>query len=221
MKQLCVSLALFTLACGDGGDPPAEVTAGAEYACDGPGSRFVTAVTEYEFGSGQDFGQDGFPAPVLGPPKGGGSGKGSLDVTSIGEGGFVTLELGGNVIVDGEGPDFIVFENPLTPGDPEDVYAELGSVMVSEDGESWIAFECDPSAYPFEGCAGWRPVFANADENDIDPLDPSLAGGDAFDLADLGLEWARYVRIEDMPNDADDVRTFDLDAAAIVNAGCL
>jgi hypothetical protein len=219
MKKL-VLLAALLFGCDDGDPDPSPQPSGEAFSCDGAGSRFVTAVTEYEFGSGQDFGQDEFPALVLGPPRGGGSGKGSLDVTSIGEGGFVTLEFGGNIIVDGPGPDFIVFENPFTPDAPEDVYAELGSVAVSADGESWIGFECHTAAYPYEGCAGWQPVLANADENDIDPLDPAVAGGDAFDLAVLGVEQARYVRIEDMPDDADDVRTFDLDAAAIVNAGC-
>jgi hypothetical protein len=63
-------------------------------------------------------------------------------------------------------------------------------------------------------------VLANPDQNDIDPLDPEAAGGDAFDLAELGLEFVRYVRLEDMPDDAPDIRTFDLDAVAIVNAGC-
>jgi hypothetical protein len=213
-------LALFSLACGDGRDPPEDAVSGAEFTCSGSGSRFATAVTEYEFGSGQDFGQAEFPAPVLGPPRGGGSSKGSLDVTSIGEGGFVTLEFESNVIVDGPGADVIVFENAFTPDAPEDVFAELGSVSLSQDGASFTGYECQAASYPYEGCAGWQPVLANTDENDIDPLDPDSAGGDAFDLAELGLAWARYVRIEDMPDDEADVRTFDLDAAAIVNAGC-
>ena len=89
------------LACAEE-DPPEDTTNdGLDYTFAGPGERFVTSVTEYQFGSGQDFGQDAFPEPVLGPPRGGGSSKGSLDVTSIGEGGFVTLEFAGNVIVDG------------------------------------------------------------------------------------------------------------------------
>jgi hypothetical protein len=142
-------------------------------------------------------------------------------VTSLGEGGFVTLAFD-SVIVDGPGPDFIVFENAflVDEEDPESVYAELGVVSVSEDGEHFVAFECDGSKFPFSGCAGARPVFANPKKNDVDPFDPDAAGGDAFDLADVGLSQARYVRIEDLPEEQGGEGTFDLDAVAIVNADC-
>ncbi len=48
------------------------------------------------------------------------------------------------------------------------------------------------------------------------------AGGDAFDLSDVGLSWARYVRIEaagfiDGP-DGPDNAGFDLDALAAVHS---
>jgi hypothetical protein len=215
-------LCLFLVGCGDGEDG-AGPTAGPTQTgteCSGSGSRFATAVVEHSFGTGQDFGQDTFPAPVLGPPAGGGCCKGSLDVTSLGEGGFVTLEFANNSIVDGPGPDFIVFENAfqVDESDPASVFAELGSVAVSEDGETWVGYECQAAEYPFTGCAGWRPTLANADESELGLLDPEAAGGDAFDLAELGLESARYVRIEDWPDE--DESTFDLDAVGIVNAAC-
>jgi hypothetical protein len=64
-------------------------------------------------------------------------------------------------------------------------------------------------------------VFANPATNTIDPLDPAVAGGDPFDLADLaggaGVSEARYVRItdrSDLPGD------FDLDAVAVVHGRC-
>lgn len=66
-------------------------------------------------------------------------------------------------------------------------------------------------------CAGWHPVYANPGANSIDPLDPSVAGGDPFDLADVGLSMARFVRISDR---ADLPTVFDLDAVGIVNAAC-
>ena len=47
--------------------------------------------------------------------------------------------------------------------------------------------------------------------------DPATAGGDPFDLADVGLTWARYVRVTDRPGDG---LVFDLDAIAIVNPSC-
>jgi hypothetical protein len=54
-------------------------------------------------------------------------------------------------------------------------------------------------------------------EDGIDPLDPTVAGGDPFDLADIGAPLARFVRITDRP---DVPGSFDLDAVGIVNAAC-
>ena len=202
------------------GGAPSEV-GGAPSECDGS-ARFATSVVDYAFGPGQSFGQDKFPEAVLGPPRGGGCCGGSLDVTSLGDGGWVVLEFANDAIVDGEGPDFIVFENAFVPSSapPESVYAELGRVSVSQDGQSWVSFPCTSTAYPFGGCAGWHPTFANADKNTIDPTDPAVSGGDPFDLADLGLGWARYVRIEDLPEIDGGTGTFDLDAVSVVHAGC-
>jgi len=191
------------------------------YECAGTGARFATAVTSHHFGPGQAFGQDHFPEAVLGPPQGGGCCSGSLAVTSLGDGGYVVLEFDRDVIVDGPGPDFLVFENPFQSSEstPETVYAELGTVSVSQDGETWATYPCVADAYPYGSCAGWRPVLANAESNPIDP--PTLdAGGDPFDLADLGLAWARYVRIEDRLEADGGIGTFDSDGAAILNPGC-
>jgi hypothetical protein len=213
-------VALLQVGCGDG--EPVDAGSGAAAECSEFGARFATEVVDHAFGSGQNFGQAEFPEPVLGPPSGGGCCQGSLEVTSLGEGGFVTLAFGENSIVDGPGADFIVFENAflVTEDEPESAFAELGSVSVSEDGENFVGFECDGSEFPFEGCAGWHPALANPSENEIDPLDASTAGGDAFDLADLGLAEVRYVRIEDLPEEQGGEGTFDLDAVAIVNAEC-
>jgi hypothetical protein len=63
-------------------------------------------------------------------------------------------------------------------------------------------------------------VLANPDENTIDPTDPAVAGGDAFDLADLGVSEARYVRITDRIDLTGSSGTFDLDAVSIVHAQC-
>ncbi len=63
-------------------------------------------------------------------------------------------------------------------------------------------------------------MYANADENEVDATDPAVAGGDAFDLADLGVTQARYVRITDRVDLTGTNGTFDLDAVAIVNADC-
>jgi hypothetical protein len=186
--------------------------------CSAQSSPFAGSVASHQFGPGQDFGQDAFPGNVLGPPYGGGASAGSLDVVSLGDGGTVVLGFTDNAIVDGPGPDLLVFENPFGFGpDPADVFAELGTVAVSADGVTWLELPCTANAPPFGTCAGWHPVFANADENTIDPTDPVTAGGDPFDLADVGLTEARYVRITDR-DDLPDV--FDLDAVAIVHGQC-
>ncbi|WP_437672757.1 hypothetical protein [Sorangium sp. So ce131] len=169
-------------------------------------------------GSGQVFGQDRFPDIVLGPPKGAGCCGGSLDVLSLGNGGSIVLAFEGNAIIDGPGADFLVFENAFTRGgDAATVFAELATVEVSEDGAAWSAFPCTAEGPPYGSCAGWRPVHANPEENDIDPLDPSSAGGDPFDLAEIGVSLARFVRITDR---ADLPDVFDLDAVGIVHALC-
>lgn len=131
-----------------------------------------------------DFGHDALPEIVLGPP------GGTLDVASLGCGGAITLGFDEPAIVDGPGPDLIVFENPFAPEFPEP-----GRVSVSEDGEAWHVFDCDPVT--LDGCAGVTPV-AVTPGSGIEPTDPSRAGGDAFDLGALGLSHARLVRIEDV-----------------------
>lgn len=206
---------------GEGGDGGiAAGSAGAAAAlpsCTGAVSFFATEVIDYAFGPGQSFGQELFPGPVLGPPRGTGSGVGSTDVVSLGDGGFVVLGFAGNAIVDGAGPDFLVFENAfLISGDETNPYAELGEVSVSQDGETWFTFPCSRREYPYGSCAGWRPVFETEDESAA--RDPARVGGDPFDLADLELDWARFVRIVDVHDEGQ--AAFDLDAVALVHAAC-
>ena len=151
------------------------------------------------------------PDVVLGPPHGRGAAAGSTHVVSLGLGGSITLEMGFD-IVDGPGPDFIVFENPFTG------FVEPGQVAVSADGVAFEQFPC-ASGEPYQGCAGINFVYASPD-NDIDPTDPSLAGGDAFDLADLGAERVRYLRITDVGgvDTGGGMAGFDLDSVVAVHA---
>jgi hypothetical protein len=184
-------------------------------------SRFATSVESFVPGPGPTFGQGQLPEVVLGPPKGAGAVNGSLDVVTLGNGGSLTLGFAPSSIIDGPGPDFIVFENAFyVNGDPLHPYAELASVEVSEDGEHFQAFPCTASEAPYESCAGYHPTYANPDKNAIDPTDPAVAGGDAFDLADLGVAQARYVRIIDRVDLATASGTFELDAVSIANADC-
>jgi len=174
---------------------------------------FVDAVVSYTPGDFAGFGQDRLPEVVYGPPDSPGGGGASTDVLTLGREGeiVVTFDL---AIVDGEGPDLLVFENPFTG------WYETGYVAVSEDGETWREWPCDPTdaAALYPGCAGVALVYASAD-NGVDPTDPATAGGDAFDLADLGLTRARYVRVRDSGANpyAGTSGGFDLDAMAVVH----
>ena len=172
---------------------------------------FVDSVLSFEPGEGAGYGQDQLPDVVTGPPEAPGGAGASTDVLSLGKEGVIVVSFRGLDVVDGPGVDLIVFENPF-PG-----WTETGVVGLSEDGEVWIEFGCDPSTE--EGCAGVEPVHASS-TNGVDARDVELAGGDAFDLADIGLERARYLRIRDTgANSYEGVAGgFDLDAAVVVNS---
>jgi hypothetical protein len=69
-----------------------------------------------------------------------------------------------------------------------------------------------------EGCAGVTPVYSSPD-NGISSTDPAVAGGDGFDLADLGISRARFVRVRDSGRNGSGAPGggFDLDAISVVN----
>ncbi len=205
----------------DGGVPDAaEAYDPGPIVCNSSSAHFVSHSTSHAFGPGQSVGQLDFPKAILGPPKGGGCCAGGLDVTSLGNGGSVVLAFAHNAIVDGPGADFVVFENAFyIGGDESKSFAELASVAVSEDGVSWHEYPCAASEPPYDECAGVAPVYANADNNGIDPLGAG-AGGDVYDLATLGLQRARYVRITDRVDLVGSNGVFDLDAVGILNAEC-
>lgn len=182
---------------------------------------FVDRIVRFEPGEGAGYGADEQPGIVLGAPRGGGKLAPSRHVLSLGTGGVLTLEFVDNEVVDEAGPDFLVFENPFLrdPGvDPLDGFFELAKVEVSFDGKDWKEFP--HSRQTREGCAGWHPVLANSEENDISPTDPELAGGDPFDLKDVGLAVIRFIRLTDLENAGGSQGTagFDLDAVAGVHS---
>jgi hypothetical protein len=184
-----------------------------------PADPFADRVVSFCQGGGAGFGQERLPGVVLGPPRGGGNGSGSLDVLSLGNGGNIVLEFTDVVVVDGEGVDLLVFENPFGP------FLERGWVAVSDDGITFHEFPCAAADADgrFAGCAGVRPV-SSTPENGVSATDPVVAGGDGFDLADVGLSRARFVRIRDSganPNLGPLSAGFDLDAVAVVNGAPL
>jgi hypothetical protein len=211
---------IFVLGCGDAtSNPPAEMP--NPNACDAaaPATRTISCVETFESGADAGFGAENFPEIIYDEPLGNGDTQGSTHVLSLGRKGTITIGFGGNSIIDGEGPDFTIFENPFKFGaEPDQVFRELGEVSVSLDGQTWQTFPCDAEAIPPVGCAGSEPVFANGDVN-ISSTDPTVSGGDQFDLQTLGLAEARFIRIRDVQGyGAAPSAGFDLDAAAIINA---
>ncbi|MCZ7584737.1 MAG: hypothetical protein M5R36_16155 [Deltaproteobacteria bacterium] len=183
--------------------------------------NFILQIIDVDFGALAGFGEDEQPDNILGPPAGKGdyaSQASQKELLSLGEGGRITVKMA-REIVDGPGPDFVVFENVLYwGGDPLNAYTDTALVEVSADGQTWKRFPFDfvaegptgpqglPDTVPenFIGFAGVTPTYANCDPNGdgdfadmVDPLDLSVSGGDPFDLADVGLSNASYVRLID------------------------
>ncbi len=224
---LALAASLAIVACGPsgteggaGGSGGSGGAAAEDVTChDGASpSRTVACVQTFAPGDGAGYGEDRYPEILYGEPQGLGTHYGSTDVLSLGKGGTIVLGFGGTDIADGPGADFIVFENTFYIGDDATKpFKELGEISVSADGETWTTFPCTQAAYPFTGCAGWHATFAGAGL-DISAYDPAAAGGDAFDLADVGVESARFVKIHDVSNfGAGGNAGFDLDAVTIVN----
>jgi len=207
----------------DGGADSADPDAGV------PIVAASGAVTQ-SYGDGAGSGQALLPGVIQGGPQGGGSGGGSKDVLSLGVGGEIVLEFGPYDVVDGPGPDFIVFENPFLLS-PYNSFAEPGVVGVAAAGyqaTDFTDFPCDltviagepaKQSWAYPGCAGVRPVLANVKDNSIPSTDPAKAGGDPFDLADLGLKQARFIRIKDagISTLGKDSKGFDLDAVVLIH----
>ena len=105
---------------------------------------FADRVVTYAIGTGGGSGEAGLPGVVLGPPHGGGAFHGSTDTFSLGLGGSITLAFDDNVLVDGPGPDLLVFENAFLPTGLTTLspFAEPAVVEVSGDGVDWHAFPC-------------------------------------------------------------------------------
>jgi hypothetical protein len=191
----------------------------------------IVGVEAISYGAGAGQGQSSLPQVIQGGPQGAGSGTGATEgLLSLGQGGEIVVSFGDRDIIDGPGPDFIVFENPFLTA-PYQSFAEPAVVGVSATdtvSSSFVDFPCDLSvaggdpqkkSWAYPGCAGVRPVLAHVGQNCRDPLDPERAGGDPYDLADLGLSRARFVRIRDagLSKLGADSRGFDLDAVVLIH----
>ncbi len=158
---------------------------------------WIDTVYAFRPGTGQNFGQDSayFPRNIFGPPDSSARpdrpSASPEQICSLGLGGEIIVGFKGMLLRDGPGPDFVVFENAFFSPITGKVFAEPALVAVSRDGEQWLEFPWD--TLTLEGCAGRTPTNGAAD-----PLDPVSAGGDWFDLALLGVDSVRYIRIRDL-----------------------
>jgi hypothetical protein len=186
--------------------------------CEGIGLDSILCV---EYGDNAGFGQDEFPTIVLGLPMGGGPEEGSLHVLSLGKGGSITAIFVDEYVVDGPGPDLVIFENPFfIQGDSSNSYVEAAVIQIGPHPDSMVLYPFDfvpalePAGNPdkFVGMAGVMPV--NSNDGIPDPQDPDSSGGDLFDLSQVGLENAQYIRIIDVGD-----TTYDPDSELVVDPG--
>lgn len=155
-------------------------------SCVDRGDAFVDCIASFDPHPDSNYNHDRADEVVTGPP------RGPLDTMSLGCEGEIVLQFRGMGIPNGPGADFIVFENPFDASFPEP-----GEVAVSDDGERWYVFPCDPQT--LDGCAGVSVTQAT-ERNGGDPTNPGRAGGDAFDLDELpdAPEHVSFVRITDV-----------------------
>lgn len=136
----------------------------------------------------------GDPLLAVDGADGGGCCSGSTDVYSLtldGRRPELVLGFSDRVVVDGPGPDLVVFENPFEVSGGG-VFMDLVVVGVSPDGERFVDFPHayladDPTAWSsdpdlWEGFAGRTPTLLQDGAPDARSR---RAGGDRFDLQDL------------------------------------
>jgi len=209
---------------GDGGAPRCPGAAAAPLVGIGGVVRWLP-------GPGAGHGQAELPAVIQGGPTGGGRTRGAVSgVLALGVGGELVVDFGDYELVDGPGPDFVVFENAFETG-PYNSFSEPAVVGLSRAGTATADFKdfpCDLAAtsgdaagerWPHPGCAGVRPVLADVTQNCLPPTDPLQAGGDAFDLATLGWDSARWLRLRDagLGRSGTTTKGFDLDAVVLIH----
>jgi hypothetical protein len=158
---------------------------------------YIDTVYSFTPGTGQNFGQspEFFPMNIFGAPAKEASeyipASAESDVLSIGIDGEIIIGVKNKVICNGEGDDFIIFENAFKNQATQKIFAEPAKVAVSWDGINYIEFPHDD--WTLEGCAGKTPT-----NGTIDPFTQDSSGGDGFDIGKLGLEKIRYIKITDI-----------------------
>lgn len=186
----------------------------------------INTVVSFTPGEGQNLGQgdEFFPNNIFGRPSEKASEQAAAasesEVLSLGMDGEIIVANSDNVIVDGEGNDFTIFENAFINPINQRIFAEPGVVSVSKDGIDFAEFPYNFAT--LVGCAGTVPTYG-----DQDYCDSEVSGGNSFDLADLGVDSVRYIRIRDLTVEVANNQNhkyydislsgFDLDAVVIHN----
>ena len=186
----------------------------------------INTVLAFTPGEGQNLGQgeEFFPNNIFGRPSVNASEQAAAasesEVLSLGMGGEIIVANSDNVIIDGEGDDFTIFENAFINPINQRMFAEPGIVSVSKDGIDYIEFPYNFAS--LVGCAGTVPTYG-----DQDYCDSEISGGNSFDLSDVGIDSVRYIRINDLTVEVAknqnhkyydiSLSGFDLDAVVIHN----
>lgn len=190
---------------------------------------FIDTVYYYKIGTleFQDSVNAYYPNNIFGKP----SERASKDIPesspeeilSIGIGGEIIVGFKDYIIKDGEGIDFIIFENAFINPINQGIFAEPAKVSVSFDGINYTDFPFDSTS--LIGLAGITPTNGKVDVSKY-----PACGGDGFDLATIGLDKIKYIKIKDVSeiiftlsedskyyNPKELVSGFDLDAVAGLN----
>lgn len=200
-KNLCALLLIYSSGSFSGPFPP---------AADQPGSTAIHATDPGIIGWADyyiDYVQgealiDDFKTPekaigVAGLSSGG-SADYTFDIVSLGRGGSITMVFFPRPIINGDGNDFVVFENAYS-----DLFLELGWVEVSSNGIDFVRFPAfSLTANPVES-------FGAVDTTNISGFAGKyLAGyGTPFDLEDIkdspniDVNAITHIRIRDVVGD--------------------
>lgn len=216
LRWLAMFLPFILTACPAGGGdslfllPSGLSTGGAVSTCPAApwpfeGAYLADLVTEAPGQTGSGFGN---ALCAVNGIYGGGENRGSTDVYSLSSSSesskceanekCMVLEWAGRRVVNGDGADFVVFENPFERAAGR--FMEAVIVEVSANGETWCGWkpeytaketeEMDPVYNPesYTNLAGIEPVLfdqATWTGEDKDIFDRNKAGGDQFNLDDL------------------------------------
>ncbi len=187
---------------------------------------YISIDAVYSFTVGENGGagssEEYFPDNIFGAP----SSEASEYVPETSADEILCFGLGGELvvgfkdywIVDGDGADFVVFENAFVNSATDKVFCEPARVSIYNAGGFFVDFPFD--SLSLSGCAGITPTYGKA-KNLLQ------MGGDEFDLKDLGVYKTDRIKITDIsrmllenpahPYYDATISGFDLDAVIAIN----